>query len=40
LLGDRTHGFHTDVDGDAFTSGYVPPANHNRQMLDFQAEHP
>jgi hypothetical protein len=23
LLGDRTHGFHTDVDGDAFTSGYV-----------------
>lgn len=23
LLGDRTRGFHTDVDGDAFTSGYV-----------------
>src|ERR1700759_5220753 len=23
LLGDRTHGFHTEVDGDAFTSGYV-----------------
>lgn len=23
LLGDRSHGFHTDVDGDAFTSGYV-----------------
>jgi hypothetical protein len=23
LLGDRSHGFHTDVDGDAFASGYV-----------------
>ncbi|MFL5860872.1 MAG: hypothetical protein ACJ780_08850 [Solirubrobacteraceae bacterium] len=23
LLGDRTHGFHSRVDGDAFTSGYV-----------------
>jgi hypothetical protein len=23
LLGDRTHGFHSEVDGDAFTSGYV-----------------